>query len=392
MGIAGPDGYFKALNPAWEKTLGFSEEAMKAQPFIEFVHPGDRDRTLAEAQRIAATGQATADFLNRYAAADGGWRWLSWRTQVDDSGDSIFVARDVTAQVMADQKRHMLASLVERADDAILTKTTDGVVTTWNQGAEELYGYTEDEAVGRSVQDLIIPAARRHESKSIVERLLRGEGVRQYFTERCRKDGSVIDISLTASLVRDEADEVVGVAVISRENPEFAQDQIKARELDTLSWVGRIRDAIDQDRLVFFAQPLFEIGGQPVGHELLCRMIDQGGRVIPPGDFLPAAETYGLMSEIDMLAIREASRLAGEGRRVCANLSAASVVRSTTAGFIAEQLERAGADPRNLTIELTETALMKDMRAAKSFTERVSSLGCQIALDDSEPVSVVSPI
>lgn len=382
MGIAGPDGYFKALNPAWQRILGFSDESMKAQPFIEFVHPADRERTLAEAEKIAATGYATADFQNRYAVKDGGWRWLSWRTEVDEAGDSIFVARDVTDQVMADQRRHMLASLVERADDAILSKTIDGVVTTWNQGAEELYGYTEAEAVGRPVEDLIIPAGRENEPKLIVERLLSGEGVRQYFTERCRKDGSAIDVSLTASLIRDQAEAVIGVAVISRYASGFPHTHARVRELDTLSWVGRIRDAIDQDRLVFFAQPIVKLSGAPHGHELLCRILDPSGRVVAPSEFLPAAESYGLMDEIDLLAIKEGSRLAGSGHRISVNVSAASVIRASTARFAAEELKRAGADPAYLTFELTETALMRDMNAARRFTESISSLGCQIALDD----------
>jgi PAS domain S-box-containing protein len=377
LGIASPDGYFTSLNPAWERTLGFDRDALMAQPFIEFVHPGDRERT------AAAAGTNVHDFRNRYARKDGGWRWLSWRSEVGEDGSSYFVARDVTAEVAAEQRRRMLTSLVERADDAILSKTVDGVITTWNRGAEELYGYSEAEAVGRAIEDLIIPRGHEGESATIVGRLVQGNGVRQYTTERCRKDGSIVNVALTASLIRNEEDEVIGVAVISRDMAELELDQARVRsDIDTVSWVGRLRDAIDEGRLVFHTQPIVGLRGQPRRQEILCRVLDRGGKVIAPVLFLPAAERYGLMEEIDHLAIRQAVRLIANGQATSVNISAASVTRAHTATFIGEELNLARADPGLLTVELTETALMNDLAAAKRFTERISELGCTIALDD----------
>jgi len=383
LGSANRDGYFTALNPAWERTLGFSPETLMGQPFIEFVHPGDRAATVAEMARLAAEGVGLPNFENRYAIKDGGWCWLSWQTEVCDEG-CYFVAHDVTARVEADQRRLLNASIVEGVDDAIMTKTTDGVVTSWNRASEELYGFTAAEAIGKSVVELIVPAELSGEPMRIVERLLAGDGVRQYTTQRHSKDGALKTVSLTASLLRDAEHNIAGVAVISRDISELDHDQdpqVRA-QLDMLAWVGRIRDAIDQDRIVFYAQPIISLNGDHKAHELLCRMVDTEGAIVPPGRFLPAAENYGLIAELDLLAIEEAARQIARGHRVNINLSTASVGRRHIVDIIGDRLRAAKADPSMLTIEITETALLKDVAAAEHFAAAASALGCRISLDD----------
>jgi PAS domain S-box-containing protein len=298
LGSASMDGYFTSLNDAWERTLGFSREALMGQPFIEFVHPADRAATVAEVEKLSA-GSDTVDLENRFAREDGGWCWLSWQAAVR-AGDLYFVAHDVTARVAAEQRRHLLTNLVEGIDDAILTKTTDGVVTSWNLAAEELYGFTAGEAIGRSMLELIVPNDRADEPEEIVRRLLEGDGVRQYTTQRQRKDGTMLAVSLTASLLRDDEHKVLGVAVVSRDISELSLDDSQVRdEIDTLVWVGRIRDAIDEDRIVFHAQPIVSLRGEPTSYELLCRLTGRDGELVSPARFLPVAENYGLIVELD---------------------------------------------------------------------------------------------
>jgi PAS domain S-box-containing protein len=381
LGSASVDGYFTSLNGAWERTLGFSREALMGQPFIEFVHPADRAATLAEVEKLAA-GSDTVDFENRYARKDGGWCWLSWQAAVR-AGDFYFSAHDVTAQVAAEQRRHLLTNLVEGIDDAILTKTTDGVVTSWNLAAEELYGFTAGEAIGRSMLDLIVPKDRAEEPNAIVRRLLEGDGVRQYTTQRQRKDGTMLAVSLTASLLRDDEHKVLGVAVVSRDISELSLEDSRVHdEIDTLVWVGRIRDAIDEDRIVFHAQPIVSLRGEPTSYELLCRLTGRDGELVSPARFLPVAENYGLIVELDLLAVSEAAAQIAKGHEVSINLSTATVGRRHIVDVIAERLIGAGADPSKLTLEITETALMKDIAAAQRFAAGVAQLGCRLALDD----------
>jgi PAS domain S-box-containing protein len=101
LGVAGFDGYFRRLNPAWVRTLGFTTEELRSRPFMQFVHPDDRDSTKAQAQKVAA-GASAVLFENRYRCKDGSYRWLSWNvTPLTEDGLSYGSARDVTEQKQA---------------------------------------------------------------------------------------------------------------------------------------------------------------------------------------------------------------------------------------------------------------------------------------------------
>jgi PAS domain S-box-containing protein len=109
------DGYFKRLNPAWERTLGWTREELLSRPFIEFVHPDDRERTLQQNAEVRAGGRALA-FENRYLCKDGSYRWLLWNAAPDPIGGVIYsVARDVTARVEAHEERERLVRELQTA-------------------------------------------------------------------------------------------------------------------------------------------------------------------------------------------------------------------------------------------------------------------------------------
>jgi PAS domain S-box-containing protein len=116
--IAGYDGYFKQLNPAWEKTLGFSIEELTARPFIEFVHPEDRAATIAEAQKLT-TGVDTVSFENRYLSKDGSYKWLLWSATTSPEEQLYYaVARDITERKRADAAIREAKEAAERANQA----------------------------------------------------------------------------------------------------------------------------------------------------------------------------------------------------------------------------------------------------------------------------------
>jgi PAS domain S-box-containing protein len=108
-------GYFRRLNPAWERTLGFTREELMARPFIEFVHPDDRERTLSQ-NRLVRSGDEARAFENRYRCRDGSYRWLRWNAAPDPSHRTIYsVARDVTVEKAAAADRDALFALLETA-------------------------------------------------------------------------------------------------------------------------------------------------------------------------------------------------------------------------------------------------------------------------------------
>lgn len=110
--VLGFDGYFKRLNPAWERTLGYTTDELLARPFIEFVHPDDRARTLGQNKDVRGGGQARS-FENRYVCKDGSFRWLLWNATPDPSQQLIYsVARDITLRKQAEAERdRVLAEL-----------------------------------------------------------------------------------------------------------------------------------------------------------------------------------------------------------------------------------------------------------------------------------------
>jgi PAS domain S-box-containing protein len=113
--IAHFNGYFERLNPAWEKTLGFSREELQAQPMFEFVHPEDRERTIDQNRRVRSGGQALA-FENRYRCKDGSYKWLLWNATADPEQQVIYsVARDITERKQAEQEREQLLRELQTA-------------------------------------------------------------------------------------------------------------------------------------------------------------------------------------------------------------------------------------------------------------------------------------
>ena len=128
--------------------------------------------------------------------------------------------RQLEADIEAAQHGHnaaaFLAAIVESSDDAIVSKSLSGVITTWNKGAERLFGYTEQEMIGQPIARLV-PQEHPDEEPRILERIRRGERIDHYETRRRRKDGQIIDVSVTISPVRDRIGRIIGASKIARD-------------------------------------------------------------------------------------------------------------------------------------------------------------------------------
>jgi PAS domain S-box-containing protein len=135
---------------------------------------------------------------------------------------------DLTDRLRAEQIAQHLASIVESSDDAIASKDLKGTIITWNRGAERLFGYTSDEVVGKPIT-ILIPPERQHEEPEILRRIQRGERIDHYETVRCRKDGTLLSISLTVSPMLNAQGRIVGASKIARDITE--RKQAEARQL-----------------------------------------------------------------------------------------------------------------------------------------------------------------
>lgn len=159
---------------------------------------------------------------------------LASATAVKDSDGNFLMSRstlyDITDRRKAEEKNYQLASIVQSSDDAITGKTLDGVITTWNKGAEKIYGYAENEIVGKSMTVLIPPALEK-DLRQLLERVKEGEHIQHYETLRLRKDGSVINVSLTLSPIKDDREKIIGVSSIAHDITAQKKVDEKLRQL-----------------------------------------------------------------------------------------------------------------------------------------------------------------
>jgi PAS domain S-box-containing protein len=151
----------------------------------------------------------------------------------DESGNligAINVLVDVTDGKQAEMATLRLAAIVESSDDAIIGKNLDSTITSWNTGAERIFGYSADEAIGRSIR-MIIPSDRQHEEDEVLGGIRKGEYVEHFQTVRRRKDGSEIDISLSVSPIRSRSGEVIGASKIARDISELKRTEAELLKL-----------------------------------------------------------------------------------------------------------------------------------------------------------------
>jgi PAS domain S-box-containing protein len=158
--------------------------------------------------------------------------------------------------------RALLAAIVDSSDDAIITKNLDGIITSWNQGAEAIFGYTPQEAIGQSVT-MLMPPERRDEEPVILERIRRGERIRHYQTIRKAKNGARLEISLTVSPIINSEGKIIGASKIARDISHEVSARERARQSEeqfrvTLSSIGDAVIATDRNGRITFMNPIAE--------------------------------------------------------------------------------------------------------------------------------------
>jgi len=151
---------------------------------------------------------------------------------------------DITERKKAEEQQALLASIINSSDDAIISKTPDGIITSWNSGAEKLFGYTEKEVIGKNVS-ILIPADRVNEEPKIINSVKKGEYVKHYETERIRKNGSRIFISLTVSPIKNKSGKIIGASKIARDITEKKEAEKKLLKANRLySFLSHINQTI----------------------------------------------------------------------------------------------------------------------------------------------------
>jgi PAS domain S-box-containing protein len=297
------------------------------------------------------------------------------------AGLRTLVVRDISERKRREEENRRLAAIIRSSDDAVLTKDLSGTITGWNQGAERIYGYSADEAIGRSVAELLIPSSRRSEAKRILKEAAAGEVV-SFETQRITKDGAPIDVTLRTFPIRSISGEVTAVCTVAHDVSERRRrERAERHDAEALLWRKRLRESLGSDRLLFHGQPILDLrSGEIHHHELLVRMRMNGDLVLP-GAFLPYAEETELIRDLDLWAVEEGMRL-GSRLPVAINLSARSLGSRGLLSAIERRLSVDRSLTENLTFEITETAAAENMQGARELVSELAEMGCGVALDD----------
>ncbi len=345
---------------------------------------------LEDVYRRALQGEHVSNILLTHASVEESKHvahFLASFYPVRVDGEIIGVGNvvvDITERTEALAFRQIV---MDNMAEGLYTLDEEGLVTSVNPAASRMLGWSEEELLGRPMHETIHFQDANHqlipaEECELLEVRVAGRTLRSSDATFTRKDGTTFPVAFSSAPLQGDATNE-GVVVVFRDaTDEKKEEEALRRELAALSWVGRIRDALDEDRFVLYSQPIVPLNRDHPAEEVLLRMVDRDGQVVLPGEFLPAAEKYGLIEEIDRWVVGRSVELAAQGRTVECNLSAASLESRGMFSFIEEQIRRTGADPVDLVFEITETALMTDLRAGTEFARSLADLGCGLAIDD----------
>lgn len=210
---------YRYVNRAFEEFFQRPKAEMCGKTILEVA--GAEHHAVAEPYIRRVLQGELVSFASALRRADGMLRDIeaAYRPRRDEQGavcGFISLIRDVTERSFLSEARLRLAAIVDSSDDAIVSKTLDGVITSWNRAAEKMYGYTAAEAVGKHIT-LIIPPERWGEEDEVLRRLRRGEKIDHFETERRAKDGRKVYVSLTVSPIRDARGDLIGASKIARD-------------------------------------------------------------------------------------------------------------------------------------------------------------------------------
>jgi len=394
--VVAPDSSLRYANRAVGRMFQMDVAKLIGHRMLELVHHDDRDRVAHELALITK-GKPVGGFSRfRFRGhQDNSWRVVDTYAHnlIDDqsiqgilvSGGDVTDA--MTARQQLEQSREFLLAITDNMTDGMIATDEQGIITFANAAASRLLKIPPAELMTADATSVFrlhdtISSAQPTSATGLEDVWANGKSLHVDHASAVCADGTRVPIALIASPLTVEGPK--GSVIVFEDISTDVAEQLRIeQELDKLAWVGRVRDALDEGRLELFAQPVIDLAtNEVIQHELLVRMRSSDGVVFEPAQFLPTAEEYGLISEIDRWVIYETARIAAQGHRVAFNLSARSVVDPHMLDRIANAIHGSGASPSDIECEITETALVRDVPAAEAFVKGLIDLGCTVALDD----------
>jgi PAS domain S-box-containing protein len=354
---------------------------------MALVHPDDRERVL----RLSEAGVRELRpfrFEMCIVRPDGAERSVELHADVEPAGDGgtrvLGTIQDVTerrsVQDALMRSHDQFQSVIDNSPSVISAKDRSFRYLFVNRAFGHMFGVDSETMAGQtdeSILPLHVAGRTRHSDRRVLDT---GEVIQEEDVVPHR-DGDRTYLTQKFPL-RDSAGEIYAVCAISTD---ITERKAREEELRTqFEWSVRVHDAVRHGQLIMYSQPIQDLRtGAIEQEELLVRMRGPGGRHLPPADFLPQAERFGLVTEIDRWVVGQAVKLATRrDGKVEVNLSGKSIGDNSLLELIEEHLRTQNVDPAKLVFEITETAAAENMEAAREFAWRLKSIGCGFALDD----------
>lgn len=225
IALVAPDGRWLMVNQKLCDIVGYGWDELQLLGFQDITHPDDLNSDLAYVEKMLTGEIATYTMEKRYLRKGGGMVWVNLTVALarDEAGAPdyfISVIEDIQLRKQAEESLHKaeawFRAVIDSSDDAIVGTDLDGRITSWNPGAERIFGYTAQEAIGRSIR-MLYPPGRENGEANLLDKISHGERVSHYEAERVRKDGRTIIASISVSPIRDESGRIIGASKIARD-------------------------------------------------------------------------------------------------------------------------------------------------------------------------------
>jgi diguanylate cyclase (GGDEF)-like protein/PAS domain S-box-containing protein len=436
-------GRFTYLNEAARDIFGMPPKELAGRCFFDFEARPNHVSNRRYFALLRKNGEVR-NYLTHIIRADGRDRWLGINARLarDENQQVLGIrgtARDVTEQHMAALRIEHLAKhdpLTDLPNRVSLQQAVESALESGHVGAVlfldvDHFKYINDNFGHRAGDQLIvgvagvlrevmrgfpgqlyriggdefaihIPESLRKESVQLAEKVL--DAVHHYkFQPPGHRRFSNITVSIGIALYPFHGSDITGllsnvdIAMYQAKdlgrNRYVFYDQDQSSNLRSthrrVHWAKKLREVLDEDRLVLYSQAVVRLEGrEPVHHEILCRIQDEDGRVILPSDFIEVAESLGIVQEIDLAVVRKLLRHMeshdeiGRKVRYFVNLSRASISDQNWVRQIHRLLQESRVNPNQLVFEITETAAMSEVDVTMAFIRLLKEMGCRFALDD----------
>ena len=271
------NGIIFYASPSITKIFGYPLEEYVGHHILELIHPDDQAFIGQRLEKVLTESDAVVEWQCRCVHKDGTWKWVEGvaHNMLNDPAVNAVVVnyRDITHRKQSEDAQRYLAYILENTDQAIVGKTLEGTVTSWNKGAAKLYGFTAEEAIGQSIA-ITVPPEKMEELNRIHADLKAGHKIEQMETVRRTKDGRLIDVLITLSPIVNSNGHLIGVSTIAVDITERKKHQLALQESEerframadtapVMIWMS------DADMIcTFFNQAWLDFRGQTLDHEL----------------------------------------------------------------------------------------------------------------------------